>query len=188
MAATQFTIRRKLLTILGAKFHIYNAEGGLLGFCNQKAFKLKEDIRIYSDETMSDERIAILARSVIDFGAAYDVIDSREQRKVGALRRKGLKSMLRDEWQILDENETAVGTLREDSMAMALLRRFLSNLIPQSFHLVDNSGKTLAELRTHFNPFVHKMTVSVYPDCPLNPLLVLAGGVLLMAIEGRQES
>ena len=36
MAETQFTIRRKVFTFLGAKFHIYNAEGGLLGFCKQK--------------------------------------------------------------------------------------------------------------------------------------------------------
>lgn len=187
MAATQFTIRRKILTILGAKFHIYNADGGLMGFCKQKAFKLKEDIRIYTDESTSDERMAILARSVIDFSAAYDVIDSRQQQKVGALRRRGLSSLFRDEWHVLDEEDAQIGTIREDSMLMAMLRRFLSNWIPQKFHLTDASGRTLAELRTHFNPFVHKMTVNVYPDCPLNPLLVLAAGVLMMAIEGRQE-
>jgi hypothetical protein len=43
MSQTQFTIRRKVLTLLGAKFHIYNAQGDLIGFSRQKAFKLKED-------------------------------------------------------------------------------------------------------------------------------------------------
>jgi hypothetical protein len=184
--ATEFTIRRKILTVLGAKFHIYNAEGRLLGFCKQKAFRLKEDIRVYTDETMSDERLVIKARSAIDFSAAYDVVDSREQRKLGALRRKGFKSMFRDEWQVLDENDQEVGVIREDSAWMALFRRWLSNLIPQSFHLRDLEGNELARFRTHFNPFVHRMTVAVYPDCPLDAMQVLAAGILLVAVEGRQ--
>jgi hypothetical protein len=185
--ATEFTIRRKILTILGAKFHIYNAQGNLLGFCKQKAFRLKEDIRVYTDESMSDERLVIKARSAIDFSASYDVVDSREQQKVGALRRKGFKSIFRDEWQVLDEHDHEVGTIREDSAWMALVRRYLLNLFPQSFHLKDSSGQDLASFRTHFNPFVHRMTVSVYPECPLDAMLVLAAGILLVAIEGRQQ-
>ncbi|HUG93090.1 MAG TPA: hypothetical protein VML55_19775 [Planctomycetaceae bacterium] len=184
--AAEFTIRRKILTVFGAKFHIYNAEGRLLGFCKQKAFKLKEDIRVYTDETMSDERLVIKARSAIDFSAAYDVVDSREQRKLGALRRKGFKSIFRDEWQVLDEDDQETGVIREDSAWMALFRRWLSNLIPQSYHLKDLDGADLAHFRTHFNPFVHRMTVTVYPDGPLDPMLVLAAGILLVAIEGRQ--
>jgi hypothetical protein len=186
--ATEFTIRRKVFTILGAKFHIYNAEGRLLGFCKQKAFKLKEDIRVYTDETMSDERLVIKARSAIDFSAAYDIVDSREQQKIGALRRKGFKSLLRDEWQVLDESDHEIGTVREDNALLSFLRRwdYLNVLIPQKFHLRDHSGAELAQLRTHFNPFVHRMTVSVFPECPLDPMLVLAAGILITAIEGRQ--
>ncbi len=189
MAETEFTIRRKVFTLLGAKFHIYNANGGLLGFCNQKAFKLKEDIRIYTDESMSEERLKIAARQVLDISAAYDVVDSANDTKVGALQRKGLKSFLRDEWGVLDEDDSQVGTIKEDSTGLAMLRRFanLGAWIPQKFHLRHENGDELAQFRTHFNPFIHRMTVTVYPDCPLNPLLVLAAGVLLIAIEGRQN-
>ena len=189
MAGTQFTIRRKILTILGAKFHIYNAEGKVIGFSKQKAFKLKEDIRIFTDESMAEERLLIQARKVIDFGAGYDVVDSKKQQKVGALRRKGLKSIVRDEWVVLDEMDQTVGTIKEDSALLALFRRFgpLGNLVPQKFHLTDAGGTQHAEFRTHFNPFVHRLTVNVYPDCPINPYLVLAAGILLAAIEGRQQ-
>lgn len=187
MEGTQFTIRRKVFTLFGAKFHIYNAEGGLIGFCKQKAFKLKEDIRIYTDETMSDERLVIKARSIIDISAAYDVVDSREQSRIGVLQRRGLKSFLRDEWVVLDKNENKIGTIKEDSAALALFRRLVLNVIPQVFHLRDDTGRELAEFRTHFNPFVHRMTVTVDPECHLDPLLILSGGVLLVAIEGRQD-
>lgn len=187
MAATQFTIRRKILTILGAKFHIYDASGGLLGFCKQKAFKLKEDIRVYDDESMTDERLVIQARSIIDFGAAYNVVDGQTRQMIGALRRKGFKSMLRDEWEVLDAGDRPIGTIQEDSTFLALVRRLLTNLVPQTFHLRDAEGRELAQLSTHFNPFVYRMTVTVHDNCPLHPYLVLAAGVLLAAVEGRQN-
>jgi hypothetical protein len=186
MSATQYTIRRKILTLFGAKFHIYDASGALIGFSQQKAFKLKEDIRVFTDETLSDERLAIKARSIIDFGAAYDVFNSRTAQKLGSLKRKGLTSIVRDSWLVMDAEENEVGKIQEDSMALALVRRFLSALVPQSFHLRDHTGAELANYRTHVNPFVHRMTVTVYDNCSLDPMLVLAGGILLVAIEGRQ--
>ncbi|GAB4145596.1 MAG: hypothetical protein Tsb009_17840 [Planctomycetaceae bacterium] len=190
MSGVEFTIRKKIFTLFSAKFHIYNAEGNLLGFCKQKAFKLKEDIRVYTDETMSEERLVIAARKAIDFSSAYDVIDSKSGTKVGALQRKGLKSILRDSWIVLDEHDNEIGNITEDSAAMAMVRRFLpmGNLIPQKYHLKEANGPELAEFRTHFNPFVHKMTVTVYPDCPFDAMLILAAGILLIAIEGRQSN
>ena len=79
--------------------------------------------------------------------------------------------------------------IQEDSLTMAMVRRFLplGNLIPQRYHLSDQSGTELATFRQHFNPFVQRLTVTLYEDCPLSPLLVLAAGVLLVAIEGRQQ-
>ena len=190
MAGTEYTIRRKIFTFLGAKFHIYDAEQNLIGYCKQKAFKLKEDIRIYTDESMSEERISIAARKVIDFSAAYDVVDSKSGTKIGALQRKWWTSILRDSWLVLDENDNEVGSVVEDSTSMALVRRFVpgGKLFPQKFHMAaTGSDAVLAHFRTHFNPFVHKMTVTVEPECHFNPLLVLSAGLLLVVIEGRQQ-
>ena len=186
MAATEYTIRKKVFTLFVPKFHIYNSQGDLIGFCKQ-AFKLKEDIRIFTDESMTEERMMIAARSIIDFSAAYDVTESNTQQRLGALQRKGMKSLFRDEWIVLDDNENEIGSTKEDSMLLATIRRHFLNLIPQKYHLSDHSGHQLAEFRSHFNPFIRKMTVTVYPDSPIHPLLILAAGVLLVAIEGRQE-
>lgn len=189
MPNVEYTIRRKIFTFITSKFHIYDPNGKLLGYSEQKAFKLKEDIRIYSDETKTDERVIIKARQIIDFGAAYDVIDAQTHEKVGALKRKGFTSIVRDSWIVMDPNDGDIGHIQEDSMAMALVRRFVPfcNLIPQSYHLCDSQGTQLAEFRQHFNPFVQKLTVTIYSGCPVSKLLVLSAGVLLVAIEGRQE-
>ena len=181
----RFMIRRKLLTVLGATFHVYSEDGQVVAFCRQKAFKLKEDIRVYTDTTKATELLAIRARQVIDFSAAYDIVDSAEGRKVGAARRKGWSSVMRDSWELLDENDRPIAQLREDSAVKALLRRFLSNLIPQSYHLNSEDGREQGVFRVRFNPFVYKLDISVTGD--IDPRIILAVGVLLAAIEGRQR-
>jgi len=183
----RYLIRRKVLTILGAKFHVYDGHGKLLGFSKQKAFKLKEDIRFYSDETMSEEKLLIQARQIVDFAAAYDVVNSETGEKLGACRRKGWSSMLRDSWEILDVNDNLIAKVQEDSMLMATLRRLLGGWIPQSFHITDNAGVKQADLKVRFNPFIYKMEVDIAPDATIHRGLVLATGILLAAIEGRQQ-
>ncbi|RPI80171.1 MAG: hypothetical protein EHM42_12550 [Planctomycetaceae bacterium] len=185
--SAEYTIRRQLFAVLHTNFFLEDAQGKQIGYCRQKAFKLKEDIRIFTDESMQDERIAIKARNIIDFGAAYDVHDSRTNKKLGALKRKGWASMLRDTWIVMDEYDNEVGKIEEDSPTMALLRRFLSNLIPQSFHLVDDSGEELAKFQQNFNPFLYRLKVTVEDDCHLPAMLVLSAGLLLAAVEGRQK-
>ncbi len=187
MAQVEFLVRRKFFTLFGAAFHVYNSKGGLIGYSKQKAFKLKEDIRVFTDETQQSEYLSIQARKVVDFSASYDVIDSKTGEKLGALRRKGWASILRDSWEVLDGNDGVIGKIQEDSMLMALLRRFLTNLIPQSFHLIDSHEVQVAEFKQNFNPFVLKLNVRINEGCPYNPLLLLASGILLAAIEGRQK-
>ncbi len=184
----QYMIRRKILTIFGAKFHVYNTAGELILFSKQKAFKLKEDIQIFADESMAVERLAIKARQIVDFSAAYDVVDPSENRKIGALRRKGWKSLVRDSWEFLDENDQLIAVVEEDNLFLSLLRRFLCNLIPQSYHVKQNE-RMLITYKQNFNPFVLKINVSIDPDSRdvIDPRLALAGGILLAAIEGRQK-
>jgi uncharacterized protein YxjI len=187
-AHDQFWVRRKILTLFSQQFHIYDPSNNLLGFCKQKAFKLKEDIRIYADEGMSRELISIKARSIIDLGVTLDVNDSTSGQRVGSLRRKGLKStFLRDEWRIFDANEAEIGTIQEDSMLLGLLRRNVTNLIPQTYDFHFN-GREIGKAKQNFNIFVPKMHVDFSGDQArqFDRRLGLAAVILLMAIEGRQ--
>jgi hypothetical protein len=153
-----------------------------------KAFKLKEDIRLYTGEDMQTEALVIKARQVLDISATYDVVDPSTNQKVGALRRKGLKSILKDEWLFMDANDREIGFVKEDSMALALVRRFLINLIPQKYH-GDIGGMPVCAIKQNFNPFVMKITVDFSSDINrlLDRRLGIAVAVLLCAIEGRQQ-
>ncbi len=185
---THYKLRRKVLTIAGAKFHIYDSRGNLAFYSKMKAFKLKEDIRLYSDESMQDEILSIKTQQIIDFGATYNVVNSKTQLKLGSFRRKGLKSLLRDEWIIFDSNDSQIGIIKEDSTALALIRRFLTNLVPQTF-LVNMNGKTICMYKQNFNPFVQKIEIDFSNDIEnkYDRLLGIAGSILLCAIEGRQQ-
>jgi uncharacterized protein YxjI len=184
---TNYLVRRKVFKLLGAAFHIYDPDGKVAFYSKQKAFKLKEDIRIYTAEDMQTEVLTIRARQIIDFSAVYDVFDPINNTKVGALKRKGMKSIIKDEWIIMDTEDREIGLIQEDSIILALIRRFLTNLIPQNYHGVVN-GRQVCLFKQNFNPFIMKINLDYSMDVNglLDRRLGIAGAILLCAIEGRQ--
>lgn len=184
---TEYIIRKKVFSIMGAKLHIYDSSEQLVLYSQMKAFKLKEDIALYTDESMQKELLRIKARSVIDFSATYDVHDTETGEHIGALRRKGLKSILKDEWTILNRHDQEIGKIKEDSTAMAILRRFIS-IIPQKYN-IEMDDTTIPAFKQNFNPFVTKI-IADFSDDPkgmLDRRLGLAAGILLCAVEGKQD-
>jgi len=187
-AHDRYWARKKFFTLFSPKFYFYDEQGGLMAFVKQKAFKLREDISVYGDEEMSRELLHIRARRIIDWSSAYDVIDSLTQQKVGALKRKGWRSIVRDEWIVMDANDAEIGRIREDSTALALLRRFVTALIPQDYSFTVR-GRPIGSAKQNLNFFLPKMAVDFSQD-PMRELdrrIGLAAVVLLMAIEGRQD-
>jgi hypothetical protein len=184
----RYTLKRQVFALTG-KFRYFDPNGNLVLFSEQKMFKLREDIRVFADESKSQEVLQIKARQIIDFSAAYDVIDSAFNQKVGALRRKGMKSILRDEWEVLDPNDQVIGSLFEDSMSLAMLRRLLlGSLLPQNYDLTVREQR-VADLKQRFNPFRYELDVdfSFNTARTLDHRVGLAAGILLAAIEGRQS-
>jgi uncharacterized protein YxjI len=184
----RYLLRRQVLALTG-KFRIYEPGGRMVLFSQQKMFRLKEDIRVYSDESMSQELMLIKARSIIDFSAAYDVIDSSSGQKVGVWRRKGIHSIVRDEWELMDNQDRAIGVLIEDDMTQALLRRFLlGKLLPQNYDVLVG-GQRVVDLKQRFNLLRYELDIDFTADRArkIDPRLGLAAAILLATIEGRQE-
>jgi len=186
-----YTIRRKVFKIFGAAFHIYDPHGNLAGYCKQKAFKIREDIRIYTDESLSQELVTIKARHILDFSTTYDVT-LPDGFSLGSLRRKGLSStFFRDHWLLFDDKNRQLGEIKEDNAWTAFFRRMhelVALFFPQKFTLTKTDGTPIATFRQHFNPFVYRLSVGVLADDPeVNDLVILATGCLITAIEGRQS-
>ena len=182
-----YLVRRKILKIFGAAFHIYDPDGNVAFYSKLKAFKMKEDIRVYTSEDMQEEVLVIQARKILDISAAYDVVDPTTNEKVGVLKRKGIKSIMKDEWIFMDANDQEIGLIKEDSTFFALFRRFITSIIPQTYHgyIGDN---LVCTFKQNFNPFVMKINLDFSPDTSnlLDRRLGIAAAVLLTAIEGKQ--
>ena len=186
-----FTARRQVFKLFGAAFHLYAPDGRLLAYSKQKAFKLKEDIRVFADEAMTHELLLIQADRIIDFSAAYKITDSETGESIGTLRRKGWSSMFRDSWEILDPDGALRGKVLEDSGWKAMARRLIdlvAVLLPQTF-LIQVDGRTVGTVRQNFDFFAKKYFVDLTHDADgaLPRPLAIATVVLLLAIEGRQS-
>lgn len=184
-----YLLRRQAIALTG-KFRFYDPAGRMIMFSEQKMFRLREDIRVYSDESKSQEVLSIQARQIMDFSAAYDVVDTALNQKAGVLRRKGLRSLLRDEWEVLDANDNVIGQLFEDSIGLALLRRLLlGTWLPQNYDLTVGETR-VADIRQNFNPFRYELNVDFSMDTArrLDRRVGIAAGILLAAVEGKQSS
>jgi len=97
----QYLFRRKVFKLFGGAFHVYDENGNLVFYSKQKAFRLREDLRVYSDEHQMEELLTIKTPQILDISATYNVHDATTDEAVGAIRRKGLKSIVKDEWTFL---------------------------------------------------------------------------------------
>lgn len=186
----QYTIRRKIFKIFGAGFHIYHADGSLAGYCKQKAFRLREDLRVYKDDAQTQELLRIHTDRIIDVSATYQVLLPSGEC-IGAFRQHGIRGIFKDKWDALSPTGDRIGSIDEESAWKATLRRLheaTAMLLPQKYIVTDTAGKPVAIYRTHFNPFVHKISVAILleEDDQFDDLFLLAGGILLAAIEGRE--
>lgn len=181
----KYTLTRKILVLLGKEFRITDEQGIEVAYAKQKAFKLREELTIFSNSTMTEELVKIKARNILDFGATYDITDSKTGEKLGALRRMGIKSMFRDEWRILTAGDNEVGYIQEESGWMAFVRRFVTNLIPQRYDL--RIGGTDAGGFEQVFSFIRYILEIDCNESLLDKRIAFAAAVLLGAIEGRQE-
>lgn len=188
----KYTIRQKVFKILGDSFHIFDAQGNIVAFCKQKAFRLREDLRVYTDESQSTELMRIGTRQIIDFSPTF-IVTLGDSGELVRFQRRGMRStFVRDEWEVLSPSGKQIGFVREDgSTALTVARRFIeiaAALFPQSYSLTNEDNVLIATFRQHFNPFIFKMGVQVHADdAEIDELVVLAIGCLVTAIEGRQQ-
>ncbi|MEE2682106.1 MAG: hypothetical protein VX641_07010 [Planctomycetota bacterium] len=189
----QYLIRQRILKFLGAAFHIHSSTGALVGYCRQKAFRFKEDLRIYRSESCREEIMLIKARNIIDFGATYEV-RLPDGIELGSFRRKGFtSSFMRAHWMVADEHGREVGELLEEGGALPVLRRLLGPLcllFPETVVLSRlDDGSSVARFRTTRSLFTRSIGVSIEQEDPqLDELLILAAGCLLCAFEKRDRS
>ncbi|MFB6251624.1 MAG: hypothetical protein ABEI27_08065 [Halobellus sp.] len=171
-----YEVRQKIS--IGNKYRIYEGDAPILESA-QKKLRLKEDFRFTDPET-GDERFRVKADSVLDIAAAYDIVDSQTDERVGAVKREAI-SFFKHEYTLLGPEGDKVATIRENSVPMAIARRFLTTLIPFSYEIVSVDGTAIGEVMGAFS-LRDKYSIDLYGD-DVDPRLVVVGMVVADAIE-----
>jgi uncharacterized protein YxjI len=144
-----YRIRKKVLTLWN-KYWIEDQQGNILGFSKMKMFKLKEDIRIYTDENMTTELFAIKQQQILDIWGTFAVVDNFNNH-LGYIKRKALaSSFVRDEYEVYDGQNRMIGGIYEE-MGRGLARKYvpLGGLIPEHMDMTLN-GQTVATINQQF--------------------------------------
>ena len=181
----QYLIREKFFKIFGNKFRIMDEKENLYGFCEQKRFKIKEDLRIYDDESKSNEWLVIKQKNFIDAWGGFDIFDSKEGILLGTVRRKWLNSILRTKWELLDSEGKEIGTLIEDSLGYAIARRTFLGILPKKYTLWTSGDEEPITMRQKFNPIIKKLVVSIPPNHNFDRRFIAGLAIVIAALDGR---
>ncbi|MCB9792469.1 MAG: hypothetical protein H6741_07040 [Alphaproteobacteria bacterium] len=184
--ANQYVAKKAFFSFLGNTFRIFGTDGSLQFYVKQKAFKLREEIGVFHDEAQSQKRLAIQARGIGDFSGVYDITDAATGENLGAAKREGLKSILKDSWLILDSDGQEIGKVEEIGGFTILLRK-LFKFIPQKYQ-VSIGGQLEGTIYQRFSFFTLGYNVDFSPGTgKLDPRLGVGLTVLLLAIEGGKD-
>ncbi|MBN9165957.1 MAG: LURP-one-related family protein [Myxococcales bacterium] len=177
-----YTVKRPFFTFLGREFRVYDPNGNQVLYVRHKVFSLKDRWSIFTDDTMQVPLVSIGARQIFGIDITTDVFDANTNQPIGAVRSKGLKSILRDTWEVLGPGDQVIGTFQEDSNA--LLRRLLPLLLGR-WHMEVN-GREVARVQQVFRFFTKEFTLQLVPG-GVDPRFAIACALLALTREIMRE-
>ena len=180
----QYKIRKKVLA-LANQYWIEDGRGNVLGYTKQKMLRLREDIRIYADESMTRELFWIHQEQVLDAWGTFAVVDTTANLCVGKIRRNIMSNILADEYFLLDPFGQTVGRVYEES-GRGLIRKFLplGGLVPEQVK-VELYGHQVAEIRQQFKVIGDEWDVDCSGLPPQFDRRVLLAGMILMGMRAN---
>ena len=184
-AYQQYVIKRPFLQFLGRKYHVYAPDGSPVVFLKHPLMKMRGEFTIYTDKTETVPILVVRARQIIALNIAHDVFDPNTGEKIGSIRSRGLKSIVRDVWDILDVNDQPIGLIEETGFAM--LRRFIK-FLPGS-HKLELHGQLVATLKQKFRFFIKEEVLDLTPGGDrLDHRFAVACALLVLMKESAREA
>lgn len=112
MTAWPLQLTFKLIAI-APQISVTDARGTLLYYVRQKAFRIREKVTVYAEREQRTVLFTIGADRIIDWSARYDIARA-DGTPVGAVKRRGMRSLWRAHYDIL-RGEQPVMAIHEES-------------------------------------------------------------------------
>jgi hypothetical protein len=116
----------KILTI-GTRIKVNDAAGRQVAYVRKQKFKLKENVGVYSDESQSYLLFRMKADRMLDFSARY-AISGPDGHPIGAVGRRGMKSLWSSAYVLDDAHGTEAGSIREENPWTKVLDGMMESL------------------------------------------------------------
>lgn len=123
-----------------SKLYFYDRQGRTLAFVRNTECEWSKDLRVFTDPTLSFELLAIKPARDAETGQYFNVVDSVNAEIVGKVRHLPAAGLHRQEWDLLGPEREEVCTIREDSVLLSLMRRYMTEALPQRYTIRDAQG------------------------------------------------
>lgn len=84
-------------------------------YVRQKILNLREDVRIFRDDSKTNEVFRISADRIIDIGARYSFFDSQTDQPLGSIKQRGLKTIWQAHYDLEDTAGKVTHAITEDN-------------------------------------------------------------------------
>jgi hypothetical protein len=181
---SHYTVKQSFWSFLGRVTRVFTPDGAMVAYIKRPVLKWREEQVIFADEAQTQPLLKVKARQAIAINLIRDVFDANTGELVGSIKNRGLKSIIRDTWDILDAHEQPVGLMQEDGMA--ILRRFFPILLGK-WH-IELGGQPVAYIKQVFRFFAKEYTLDMSENRGrMDPRFALALSVLALQAESRRE-
>jgi hypothetical protein len=165
-------------------YRVYSADGALAAVVEQPWFRLRGELVMYADEEQTRPILVLKNRRVAAVNMEHDLFDAGSGQRLGVIRDRGLRSMFRDTWDILDADERLAGRMVEDGPAF--WRRLL-RLLPGRHH-IELGGREVARIQQIFHFWRREFELRILEvDDPIEPRFAIACALIAMMADLRRE-
>ena len=179
---SRFRIKRAFWSVFERTFRVSTLDGQLIMLVKHPIFRFREEFTIYADEGRTVPLLLVKSRQIIAINFTFDIVDIASGQPLGSVQKRGVRSLVRDKFLILDPAGNQIGTMEETGAS--LLRRFLPILT--SRHSVVLHGVEAARMRQIFRLFIKEFEVEIASGVA-DPRFVLACALLALMAEARRE-
>ena len=184
------------ISTLSNDFIAEDATGTQVAYVRQKMFKLKEEVKVYKDETKSELITTIKANKWLDFSASYNFWDE-EGNNYGKIGRKGWSSLWKANYEIYDAVPNLNFTIREDNAWVKVLDGLLGEipvlnfltgyLFNPAYKIMDEKGTVVAMLKKEPSFWGRKFIVEKVGEIEeLEEERIVVGLMMLVLLERRR--
>ncbi len=121
------SLRFKLLA-LSPQIIVTDAAEREVLYVHQKVFNIREDIRVFSDQTRAQEIFRINTERILDLNSKYKFTNQTTGQYLGHVRPKSLRSIWQLTYLIYDENDVIEHHIKEDNPWVKILDSLIGQI------------------------------------------------------------